>query len=383
MLTSRGGLLFFAIALWVNAEGDGTLAHIAEKSDDGEYGGGDHVALLRQQLAEFKSKTALKVASLERRIRKAVMIQVAQQKKDFINSEPSSGGRRLLGAEKKPLSFGCEGDIAGYITSFGMSTGHNGMGRAMEWGSKQESRLREGAMERSRENHLHRRLLGKGSIAKHEAIRTSHKARERGHKAKHKAFEASQKAKALGHNLNHRAAHCKGPGCHPCTPKMCSKRSCSSVCNRKPRYCIRGVGCVTAEYEMKNQIPVDSAKEVRQLGWPINASHGGVTRSLPLGNGNSGLFPMANRLIPSADGRCFAKLSFSRITNQVPSTLHKRFVGKAFGTMDVTAHILEASICNTRTKKCAFQKMLLACYKWQLGLGHHTCTKPERYAVMQ
>merc|ERR1712216_892171 len=91
----------------------------AAGSDDGEYGGGDHVALLRQQLAElksktaeFKSKTALKVVSLERRIRKAVMIQVAQQKKDFINSEPSSGGRRLLGAEKKPLSFGCEGDIA-------------------------------------------------------------------------------------------------------------------------------------------------------------------------------------------------------------------------------------------------------------------------------
>jgi len=364
----------------------------AAGSDDGEYGGGDHVALLRQQLAElksktaeFKSKTALKVVSLERRIRKAVMIQVAQQKKDFINSEPSSGGRRLLGAEKKPLSFGCEGDIAGYITSFGVSTGHNGMGRAMEWGSKQESRLREGAMERSRENHLHRRLLGKGSIAKHKAIEASHKARERGHKAKHKAFEASHKAKALGHKLNHRAAHCKGPGCNPCTPQMCSKRSCSSVCNRKPRYCIRGVGCVTAEYEMKGPLAVDSAKEVRQLGWPINARrHGGEPRSLSLGNGNPGLFPMANRLIPSADGRCFAKLSFSRITNKVPSTLIKRLVASmAVGTMDVTAHILEASICNTRTKKCAFQKMLLACYKWQVGLGHHACTKPERFAVMQ
>jgi outer membrane biosynthesis protein TonB len=160
-----------------------------------------------------------------------------------------------------------------------------------------------------------------------------------------------------------------------------SKHSCAST---RPQYCVKGVGCVAAEYEPVNAFGIfgiDRAKQVITL-------NGQKPWKLPVGEMGLGSHPRQSPLIlTNKGGKCSVKLAFRRISAEVPSRITPKAFKTPISKMKMTVHILEASICNTQTKKCAFRRMLTACYVWSgtviSPFGHHQCTSKERFSIMQ
>jgi len=221
---------------------------------------------------------------------------------------------------------------------------------------------------------------------------------------------------------------CKGPGCHPCSLSVCHPLSCAVLgalgCkgNGKgsyaPSLCIKGVGCVVALYNALDHDAVDHAYEKvalrnaptgrgrRLLGrgrkrrFGRHRRHRGskakvvktswnAPRITALGASGYGTYPQVNSLFRSKSKKCYAKLDFKRVTTKVPNQLCQRYIRGAFqpicaaSTMDITAHIIEASLCNSETRKCVFKKALLSCYKWSLLEGHSSCNEKETFGVVQ
>jgi hypothetical protein len=146
----------------------------------------------------------------------------------------------------------------------------------------------------------------------------------------------------------------------------------------KLEYCVKGVGCVGAVYEPAGKPHIDKAFQVVSL-------NGQKPFKTALGHVGVGSFPNTSPLMFSnTEKKCSVKMGFRRFTSEMPSRIHPKIpADKNPFKMKMTAHVLEASICNLDTKKCAFRRIMVACYTWALGMGHHHCTSKERFSIMQ
>jgi len=151
------------------------------------------------------------------------------------------------------------------------------------------------------------------------------------------------------------------------------------------KYCISGVGCIKAKYNNALTGHTNMDAGVAVMEWE-STQHSNEERDL--GHGGYGVFP-SPWTIQSRDGRCSAKFAFRRFTSPAPydATIWGEELGESGtasgSTMDVTAHILEASICDIKKDKCSFQKATLGCYVWAFGKPNKHCDLKLWYGVTQ
>lgn len=127
----------------------------------------------------------------------------------------------------------------------------------------------------------------------------------------------------------------------------------------KAKYCIKGLGCVGAVWERFYNGRFRGKQKIRIKGDGFRAR---IPQTLyPRGQERAGIYPQNSpRMAITSDGGCSAKMAFRRFTSapNLPSSIKK---GEF---MRMSSFILEASVCNTKSKpiKCTTKKAMLACH---------------------
>lgn len=127
----------------------------------------------------------------------------------------------------------------------------------------------------------------------------------------------------------------------------------------KAKYCIKGLGCVGAVWEKFYNGRFSGKQKIRIKGDGLRAR---IPQTLyPGGKERAGIYPLSSpRMAITSDGGCSAKMAFRRFTSapNLPSSIKK---GEF---MRMSSFILEASVCNTKSKpiKCTTKKAMLACH---------------------
>jgi len=177
--------------------------------------------------------------------------------------------------------------------------------------------------------------------------------------------------------------------------------------SKQPRYCVKGAGCVTMGWENPGErYMVNGYREIIKV-------ERGKTFNQKVGNANYGVYPhMSPRFVNSVkriskgtkkgQPKCVAKLAFRRLStiamNKNQSEKWQKFCDKKWAnpmdknirngeiggtecSMDKTAFVIEASICNQETGRCAAKRATPMCYTWVFTKGHRQCTFDELLAI--
>merc|ERR1712159_200249 len=127
----------------------------------------------------------------------------------------------------------------------------------------------------------------------------------------------------------------------------------------KAKYCIKGLGCVGAVWQRFHNGRFRGKQKIHIKGDGLKAR---IPQTLyPRGKERAGIYPLNSpRMAITSDGGCSAKMAFRRFTSapDLPSSIKKGEL------MKMSSFILEASVCNTKSKpiKCTTKKAMLACH---------------------